>query len=188
MNDFGNWSPVDGAGMSHAKAQSRKGEDGQDGQAEDGLEKKLGAATCRAYEIMREVCADRMDAYEWFVQSNDASAVWDHVVDGDPIDKTQVDMLFEAMLLRWPQNMFWREYGTVLGPVIACCISAWRWSDREPGGRVKAWDAVTEVACAVTFILRGMDGVKRWMPEFRDCVWQVGKEDDVKDNQPEVIL
>lgn len=92
--------------------------------------------------------------------------VWDHVVDGDPVDLDQVHRAFEALVLDWPINPFVRANAASLVPCMAAAVNAWRCSTL-PGCRIKAFDVLSEGWTAVAFILGGWDRVKEVMPEVR---------------------
>lgn len=134
-------------------------------------------------EALRAMCGPNQAAWHWLYQWLEVTITWDHIVDSDVIDKEMADRAFESLLIDWTLNPFWQKYKELLTPVLANVISAWKGSN-EPYSRdtnVKAWDAYTEIPCAVAFLLGGQSGVARTMPEIRRLVHLMRLEDAAKD-------
>ncbi|HTI69677.1 MAG TPA: hypothetical protein VMF06_06910 [Candidatus Limnocylindria bacterium] len=133
----------------------------------------------RLSQIMGEICDGNPAAARWWNQLLYVADTYDHLVDRDLVDPAMAHAAFEAMVLEWPLNGFLRQYATVLVPMMSAAISAWR---ADPTG-YRAGDVYTESANAICFLLRGQEGVNRWMPEVRRLVREMRDEDMRKDGQ-----
>ena len=96
--------------------------------------------------------------------------------DGDLINLAQAELVFEAMLLRWPGNPFWMKHAPALAPVLSNALSAWR-----DGGRARHYDIYTESALAVAFLLGGKDWAKQFSARVREGARKMLKADDETD-------
>ena len=128
--------------------------------------------------LMSELCAERKDALTWLTQLWGLAMTWDHLVDGDLLDLPLAERTFEALLLEWPANPFWKSYAAALMPVLANALAAWR-----TGERARDYDIYCETACTVAFCLGGNEMVKRFSPRIRATVKQLLDEDNEKDGQ-----
>lgn len=117
-------------------------------------------------ELAKQVAAGDDAALRFCVSISAISKTWDHIIDGDPIDKEQANAAFLNLVLEWPINPFVRAHAASLVPVMAATISAWKHSEM-PGCRIKAYDAISEVWSAVAFILGGWQRVNAVMPAVR---------------------
>ena len=117
-------------------------------------------------ELAKQVAASDKAALRFCVSLSAISRTWDHIADGDPIDKDLANEAFLNLILEWPINPFVRAHAASLVPVMAAAISAWRNSEM-PGCRIKAYDAISEVWSTVAFILGGWQRVNMVMPAVR---------------------
>lgn len=120
----------------------------------------------RLAELAQQVAAGDPHALRFCHSISAISRTWDHVADGDPIDKELADQAFLELILDWPINPFVRANAVSLVPAMAAAISSWKMSDME-GCRIKAYDAISEVWSVVAFILGGWKRVNEVMPHVR---------------------
>lgn len=122
----------------------------------------------RYYELLVHLCGGNVAALAWLCVWCDLTLTWDHCLDRDPLDLVLADKTFEAMVLDWPVNPFWREHGVTLRPVLAAAIGAWR----HGGATIKGWDVYTEVPLAVALLLGGRERVAQFNGPLRELVGQ----------------
>lgn len=135
----------------------------------------------RTQRIIEEMCAGFPDACGFVFTCFNLAMTWDHIADEEEIDKEMAGAVFKAMTTEWAINQFYRDHGVVLSAVMANAISAWESSNRRESPKIKALDIFSELASTVCFLLHGMAGVDKWMPEFRKLMWEICVEDDAKD-------
>lgn len=137
----------------------------------------------RTQEIMQEICdaAGRPDAFQWLGSCFNLAMTWDHIVDDDEIDKTMADQMFRIVTTEWGLNAFYRDNSALLCASWANVISSWDSTNRKESPKIKALDIFSELTSTVCFILHGMAGVNKWMPEFRRLTTLICEEDDRKD-------
>jgi len=125
-------------------------------------------ALTRIYDIVGEICGDDWQAKRWLCQLMTVAQVWDNFVDsGDKPHAGQVDEVFTALLLEWPNNSFFRANIATLLPAMANAVSAWKFSDAEKRARQRAYDVGSELIGAVAFLKGGHSLHSRYMPEVR---------------------
>lgn len=104
--------------------------------------------------VVRELCAPNSNASLWLEDVFRLAMLWDHIVDGDPVDVDEADKLFESILLTWPANPFYTQFGLLLTPLLSSIISTWRASN---SGDAKANDCLVyvDLPLSVAFLLGG---------------------------------
>lgn len=130
-----------------------------------------------------EICKPQPLAYRWFEQVLEVALLWDHIVDGDPIDAVEAETALQAATLTWVHNVWYVQNAASLTPVLMNCLSAWK-----HGGRVKQYDPYTELPCTLAMLLHGPAGVHRWLPKLRTLVDQERWEDTRRDHLPFLIV
>lgn len=135
---------------------------------------------CREYlALLKELCADDMNAYGWLVQMIQIALVWDHIVDGDAVNPQRADEAIANVVLQWPVNPFLRTNAMSLAPVMAATVNAWR----SGISRDLDYSVYREVPAAVAFIIGGNKRVETFMPRINALVKQLRLEDDERDGQ-----
>lgn len=133
------------------------------------------------FEIeMRAICANEPLAFDWFYSMVDAVMTWDHIIDDDPVDKERADKAFRSLILGWPINSWFLKYREILVPIMSNCLSSWRFSNEEDA-KIKSYDFMTEIPCAIAFILGGQSLVDRHIPNIRRLAFKRFKEDELED-------
>ncbi len=135
----------------------------------------------KTHHIILEICADCPDAAAYIFSLFNLAMTWDHIEDDDPLDKDMAGRAFEAVVTQWPANTFFIQHSAILSVVNANCLSAWKATNEKKSPKIKALDVFCETVCAVCFILHGYEGVEKWMPEYRELIWKICVEDDLKD-------
>lgn len=152
------------------------------GTAEDVPESSIQTAKqVRTQEIIMEICADNPDAFAWIASIYNMAMTWDHIEDDDEIDKKMANDVFEYSMTGWGLNTFYLQNSAILSTVCANAISAWRSTNLRESPKIKALDIFTEIASTICFILHGMPGVSKWLPELRKLNSEICIEDDDKD-------
>lgn len=133
-----------------------------------------------ANALLHDLCAEyrQPEAEAWYLGLLDAVLTWDHIVDGDPIDKDCADRAFVALLVDWGLNGWYQKHAVLLAPVLVAMIDAWRSSDQAWGSRIKAYDAYTEVPCAMAFLMGGHAAVRKYGWRFRELAEEMRRLDD----------
>lgn len=140
------------------------------------------SATCRLYlSALKELCGDDQNAYDWLVQIIQIALVWDHIVDGDTMDRKRADEAITNVVLQWPVNPFLRNNAPSLVPVMAASVNAWR----SGISRDLDYSVYRELPAAVAFIIGGSKRVEAFMPKINMLVQQLRLEDDARDEQEE---
>jgi len=138
--------------------------------------------------LVKEICAQRPDAYRWFEQVLETALIWDHIIDGDDVDKARVDFVFSVITTEWVLNDFFVTNRSSLVPILTNCISSWKHSNTVPGGDIKAYDLYTELPCAICLILQGGAGVGTYIPRIRALIERERREDARRDTPPFLIV
>lgn len=133
--------------------------------------------------LLRDICGSatgqwHKDAFEWLNDLMAIALTWDHVVDGDSINVLVAERAFEAMLLKWPLNAFWKQYSVMLAPVLSNAVAGWR-----SGSRPRHFDCYSEPALAVAYIIGGADHVRRFSERVHELVTKGMKENDARDGR-----
>ena len=136
------------------------------------------------YALLKEMCGVNTDAFEWLQQWSDVLLTWDHIVDGDPINVTQADDMFQDILLKWPYNNFWRVNGPLLVPTISNGVAAWHYSNEKKDNH-HAYRVYTDTALAIAYILGGRKLRDKWSTRLKELVDKIRIEDDTRDGELE---
>lgn len=139
----------------------------------------------QACEMIRQMCAKAPAAGEWLISVGEVSTHWDHVVDGDPVDKHRFSGAMLNLTVGWGLNPFYRENAAALSVVALNAILAWRASDADPRLRCKAYDVVTEIGTTVALLVGGPAHAVEWSPKLRAWALQQMTANDAKPAEPE---
>jgi hypothetical protein len=131
-------------------------------------------------QIARRMCGENAEAAEWFLSVLDLSNLWDHITDGDEIDRGASDATLMAVAVGWGLNQFYRQHSAVLSAVSLNAILAWKSSDGSVKLRCKAFDVATEVGTTVAFLVGGPDHAMKWSAELRRWALAKQTENDAK--------
>ena len=127
--------------------------------------------------LVREMCGNNMAACQWIWEVCEVAQIWDHIVDGDYVEKDVANEMFCAMLLNWPNNPFYSQHGALLVPVLHNAILDWRTGDLSGAYRI-----YTELPLAVALILGGRPLAEKYSPIIRQVVQKVQQQDQLNDN------
>lgn len=131
------------------------------------------------HAIAREFTRGNSDAFEWFCSVLDLSNLWDHVVDGDEVDKVEADSALTQVTVGWGLNGFFLKNGPLLAAVNLNAIEAWKASGMD-GNRVKAFDVATEVGTTVAFLCGGVENARAASAKLRAWAWNQQRKNDAK--------
>lgn len=124
----------------------------------------------RYYQALADLCGPNRAAFTWLLQVMQVSSTWDHLNDGDPVDKQLAGEAFEGVLLDWPVNEFWTQHAAALRPVLAAVLGAWRQSNGPEGDPFQGWNLYGDLPLAVALQLGGRELVNRWNQPVRELV------------------
>jgi hypothetical protein len=134
-------------------------------------------ASCKAwYELIAQLCGKEQAARDWLSELWAAALLWDHLTDGDAVNLAQAELVFEALLLKWPLNQFYMKHAAWLAPTLSNALSAWR-----DGGRARHYDIYTESALTVAFLIGGKDYAKQFSARVRAAAAAMLSDDDRQD-------
>ncbi len=128
--------------------------------------------------LVGEMLVDAPEALEWLTQAQDLAFVWDHIVDGDATSPDYLTDCLEAVLLEWPANAFYLNHRAALVPALAVIIDAWRCGDGIPEERIKAFNACSDLALTVAFLVGGRARVQAYGPAIRSAARKIMAEND----------
>lgn len=132
--------------------------------------------------IVREMCGERTDAAEWFLSCVDLSNVWDHIADGDDLDKDYAHKVLAFVTCGWGTLPFYIENSRTLAAVALNVVTAWKSSDISRDLRAHAFDVYTELGTTVAFLVGGMDHATRWSSVLRAWAFKSMMEDNERDS------
>ena len=96
-------------------------------------------ATAQLADLFRGHLALPDDAALWLLDLWETIQTLDDLADGDPVGRPALNDLIWRVLVRLPDNAFYRAHQTTLAPLIAMCILKWQASDqRERAGLADA--------------------------------------------------
>jgi hypothetical protein len=122
------------------------------------------------YDLAKEICNDDIYAVRFLAQARAASELYRQLNEGKPIDVKKAKDTLEAMATEWVVSPFLRTYGQSIVPSLVSALEKYR------SGDVKHCPIDTELLTAVTYIFRGNDGVREYMPRVRDLSDKILKE------------
>lgn len=130
--------------------------------------------------LLLDLCKNTPGAAAWVQSLWEILLTWDHIEDGDAVDRAVANRAFEALMLHWPQNPFFNANKERLLPVMFNAVSAWRHSNAG-GPANKGWDFYTEIPCTIAAIIGGMQAVNHYVPRLRALAERIHAEDDKED-------
>jgi hypothetical protein len=135
--------------------------------------------------VMQDVCKNEPAAFRWFVQVMDAALLWDHIVDGDPIDRESANRTMTAITMDWILNDWFHKSRVALIPILSGCLTAWK--NAGPGSR-ESYYAYVQIPNAICLLLHGQAGVDKYMPTINSLVERERFDDMRRDHPPFFIV
>lgn len=123
------------------------------------------------YDLVKEITNNDAYAIRFLSQARDASELYRQLNEGQPIDLQKAKDTLEAMATEWVVSPFLRNFGASVVPAIVSALEKYR---HEKGLTHCPID--TELVTAVTYIYKGNDGVKEFMPKVRALSEKILKE------------
>lgn len=143
-------------------------------------------ASSQLDEIMREICRTEPLAYQWFCQAWELHILWDHVIDGDAVDKDRAHRAFQAVSMDWILNDWYHKNRLCLVPVISNLSAAWR---VDPADTSRAsLDPMIHLPATIALLLLGHAGVEKWMPRIKAVAELIRFTDLREDHSPFFIV
>lgn len=123
------------------------------------------------YKLLKEICNDDAYALRFLAQARVASELYRQLDQGKPINIKQAKDTLEIMATEWVASPFLRQFSASLVPSLVSALEKYR---NQKGLTHCPID--TELVTAVTYIFKGNDGVKEYMPKIRELSAQIMKE------------
>ena len=120
------------------------------------------------YSILREFLPE--EAVKWVFQSCVVARFWDHVVDGDPISKAEVEISMNALIFEWPESYFYQAFGPQLRKAVAQSITEWR--------NGNAWDLCYRLPMAAAVACGNLQRYHELAPRLHETMKLIIKEDN----------
>jgi hypothetical protein len=121
-------------------------------------------------DLVKEICNNDANTVRFLSQARTASEVYRALNEGKPIDVEKTKNLLESMATEWVISPFLRTFGASIVPAIVSALEKYRSEE------LKHCPIDTELVTAVTYIYRGNDGVKEYMPKVRELSDKILKE------------
>ena len=136
-------------------------------------------------EAVQEICRPEPLAFRWFCQVLDTALLWDHIIDGDPIDKEGANRAFQALTMDWVFNDWFIRNRASLVPVLNGCMEAWKNNDHP--GSDGSYSIYTQLPAALALLIRGPEGSKM-LPPIYEMIRTERFQDMRRDHPPFFIV
>jgi len=113
------------------------------------------------YRLAKEIVNGDQYAIRFLEQAREGSELYRRLDKGLPIDVVKAKELLVAMGTEWTISPFVRNFSASLAPALAGCLEKY---NNEP---LEHCPVDTDLLSVVTFIFKGNDGVKEYMPKVR---------------------
>lgn len=123
------------------------------------------------YDLVKEITNGDPLAIRFLSQARDASNLYLQLNEGKPIDIEKAKDTLEAMATEWVVSPFLRNFGGSIVPSIVSALEKYR-NEKS----LAHCPIDTELLTAVTYIFRGNDGVKEYMPKVRELSDKILKD------------
>ncbi len=121
------------------------------------------------YRTISEIVNKDPYVIRFLEQARDVSCLYRSLDQGKPIDVSKTKDLLEAITVEWPINPFLQRFSSSISPALAASIEKY---SNDPNIRCP----VEDLATVITFLFRGREGVKEWMPKIRRLSARILKE------------
>lgn len=123
------------------------------------------------YKLIREIVNEDPNAMRFVTQARDASELFRRLDQGKPLDIKKAMDTLEVMATEWLISPFVHQFSQSLVPAIVGALEKYR---TDPVGKHCPIDI--DLLTTVTYIFRGNDGVKEFMPKVRELAERIAKE------------
>ena len=114
------------------------------------------------FDTIKEITGGDAYAIRFLSQARDASELYRQLDQGKPIDVKKAMNLLEAMATEWVLSPFLKTYGATIVPALVAALEKYR------SETLTHCPIDTDLVTAVTYIFKGSDGVKEFMPKVRE--------------------
>lgn len=122
------------------------------------------------YDLVKEICNGDAYAIRFLSQARDASELYRQLDQGKPIDVKKAKDLLESMATEWVLSPFLRNFGASIVPALVAALEKYR------SEKLTHCPIDTDLVTAVTYIFKGNDGVKEYMPKVRELSAKILKD------------
>lgn len=122
------------------------------------------------HRLLKEITAEDPHALRFLAQARDASELYRGINESTPIDTKRAKETLEAMATEWLVSPFVTRFSSALAPSIASALEKYQNND------IKHCPIDIDLVSVVTYIFRGNDGVKQYMPKVRELSEQILRE------------
>lgn len=133
--------------------------------------------------LVKEICGPCTAAYRYFLLACEAGLLWDHIVDGDPIDRSRADEVFAAITTDLVFNDWYIANRLYLTALQIDAIAAWKFGNRDNN-----YQFYRSLPLGLATILHGYSGAMKWAPKIYEIVGCEEWEDTRRDNKPFFIV
>jgi hypothetical protein len=112
--------------------------------------------------LIKEIVNDDPHAMRFLSQAREASELYRRLDQNKAIDVKKAKETLEAMATEWLVSPFVKNFSASLAPAIVTALEKYLSSNME------SCPIDTELVAVVTYIFRGNDGVKQFMPMVRE--------------------
>lgn len=143
--------------------------------AAEGMTDKVDAATVL---MMRDAVPEKPEAALLIRQMISFSATYDHIIDRDEWQTTDVHTMVDILLHGLWTNKFYTDNVTTFLPIIMNAIHSWKYAETHPAYRLKAGDGLAELGCAILYLTGGLGRLNEWGERWRDQITLVMNDSD----------
>lgn len=115
------------------------------------------------FNLIKEITGGDVYAIRFMSQARYGSELYRRLDQGKPVDVKRAKELLEAVCTEWLLNPFVKNFSTALAPAMATCIEKY---NNQPD--LEHCPIDVDLVSTVTYIFKGNDGVKEYMPKIRE--------------------
>jgi hypothetical protein len=123
------------------------------------------------YRLVREICNNDTYAVRFLAQAREASELYRRLKEGKAIDLLSATATLEAMATEWIISPFVRNFSASLAPALMAAIEKYH-NQKD----LEHCPIDIDLLTTVTYLYRGNDGVKEFMPKVRELSDRILKE------------
>lgn len=129
--------------------------------------------------LLREMCGDDIVAFDFCICLLHMIAVYDDLIDGDPVPAANIHLAFEIGTIRLPQSPFYRQHFNALAPYILSAIRNWRIANELEDQNETSEDlriafvlrsSYVDIFTTIALLLHGQEEAIDWGVKLRRAV------------------
>jgi hypothetical protein len=123
------------------------------------------------FKLVREICNDDPHAVRFLAQARDASELYRRLNEKKPIDIEKAKETLEAMATEWLVSPFLRNFSQAIAPAVMAALEKYQ-NEKD----LEYCPIDIDLLTVLTYIFRGNEGVKEYMPKVRELSDKILKE------------